>query len=303
MLERKNFVDDKSKKIYDALVELNKTKDLCYLLEAHKESHIESDPIYQQMIDMQEFIRDGKKMVLYGLGRDVKSYIELEKDKKNEVGYLYIPFLSDIPWCALGDAKPDRFKEFVLGKKVLNMDECIALGEDVIFYIGSRDYYEEIKEALLAKGVKDNCIYQYKYLNTICYEENQYFDSFMESRKEGVVVDGGCYCCDVVEKFIHWNHPLGYERIVAFEPDASNHKNCIAAIENNGWENVEVIHAGLSDCSTTMYMMSNGDSSSRLCEDGTESIRVCCLDDLLAEERVTFRKTFGTNLRKIFLFA
>ena len=60
--------------------------------------------------------------------------------------------------------------------------------------------------------------------------------------------------------------------------------------EDKKWNNVELIHAGLSDHEDVMCMISNGDDTSYLCEEGTEETRICCIDDVLKGEKVSFIK-------------
>ena len=217
--------------------------------------------------------------------------MELERLRKNTVGYLYLPFLGDVEWYAVGDKYPKNFKEKILGHEVYGLEECVALGKDTIFYIASTDYFSQIRQELIEAGVGAERIKQYIYPKTICYEDKQYFDDFLEIKDEDVVVDGGCFRCDTIERFILWNNSQkNYKKIVSFEPDKYNYQLCRKIIEEKEWENVEVIHAGLSDHEDVMYMISNGDDTSYLCEEGTEETRICCIDDVLKGEKVSFIK-------------
>ncbi len=274
------FVDEKSREIYENLYKLNETGDVSYLIKAHSLCGIESDPVYRQHLNLLEQFKNGKKLVLYGLGKNVADFIELEKKRRNTPGYLHLPFLSDIPWYGFYDKDSSKAERF----DIMSLTELLEIKEEAYICIASTDYYEEIKSELLSLGFNENNIAAYIYPNTQCYEENQYYDDFLQKNQEKIVIDGGCYRCDSLKRFIDWNEPSGYEKIISFEPDEKNYEICRSIVDENNWSNVELIHAGLSDKTASYNMASNGDDTSYLCEDGDVKTQTVCIDDIINED-------------------
>ena len=104
------------------------------------------------------------------------------------------------------------------------------------------------------------------------------------------MIDGGCFRCDSLERFIQWNKKKGYENIVSFEPDAKNYEICKNIIEKNGWENVELLHAGLGEKETFCSFMGNGDDTSYIDENGNEKTRIVSIDETIGDKKVSFIK-------------
>lgn len=274
------FLDKDSQLIYDNLCKLRDTGDLSYLINAHDLCGITSDPAYLFHIMLEEKYSAGKKLILYGLGATVRSHLKLERERKNTAGYLYFPFLGDIKWYGVYDKDVSKKVD---GWRRLSWTELSEIREDVFICIGTPDYYEEIKEELLQEGFMENCICPYVFPATECYEEKQYYDDFLDPREEEIVVDGGCFRCDTVERFINWNHGRGYKKIISFEPDRGNYDICKNIIEQKGWRNVELIYGGLSDHDMESRIVSNGDDTSYVSLDdiGNDTVKLYALDSIL----------------------
>lgn len=102
---------------------------------------------YQQYIDMQKIIGLGGKLVLYGFGAAAKGYYELEKRRRGTVGYLYVPFFGDIDWHAIGDRNSQNLKILYPQIAKYSWEEMLeADDENTVYYIGTPDYYDEIKK-------------------------------------------------------------------------------------------------------------------------------------------------------------
>ena len=282
------FEDNQSKAIYDNLCKLRDTGDLSYLIKAHEACGITSDSAYSFHVNLKKGQAKGKKLVLYGLGTMVHNFVTLEEKRKNTVGYLYFPFLGDIEWYGVYDK--DETKQGKKEWKRLTQDELLALKNEVLICVSTKNYYEEIKSELQQAGVPEDNIVQYIFPNTQCYEEKQYYDDFMEPRNESIVIDGGCYRCDTIKRFIDWNNGLGYEKIISFEPDPINYNICRDIVEQKDLKNVELIHAGLSDSNAESSIVSNGDDTSYICQDGNQKIKLMTIDDAVKDEHCSFIK-------------
>lgn len=287
------FEDNVSTTIYENLIKLSHTKDLHFLIEAIRLSGIDPDPAYQQYIDMQEIMCSGEKLVLYGFGAAAKGYYEVERQRRGTVGYLYVPFLGDIDWYAIGDRNPQKVKMIYPEITKYSWEEMLEADDDkTVYYIGTPDYYDEIKKDMMDAGISESRIRKYLYINTICYEDKQYFDDFLLPSKEDTMIDGGCFRCDSLERFIEWNHSFGYKKVISFEPDKKNYEICKEIIQEKKWHDVELVNAGLSDRKGEFGIVANGDDTTYLCENGEAKISIEGIDDFLErrQEKVSFIK-------------
>lgn len=242
------FADELSEKIYDRLLRLVEEKNIEHLLEAIKLSGIEPDPALLWHIKLKEMAENGIRLILYGLGKSAKYMQKLDLEMRKAPGFHYFPFLGDIDWFAMCDKNFGDFPEGFLGKRVISPNELLSFkDENICVCIGAPDFYEEIEKELIEFGMLKEKIVRHIYPHIICYENKQYFDDFVKVKKESTVIDGGCFRCDTVERFIEWNSEKGYDKIIAYEPDSVNYKLCKKKIEENGWKNVELINAGLSE--------------------------------------------------------
>lgn len=285
------FVDKTSEEIYEKLLQLKKTNDVTYLEQAIKLSGIEPDPAYQHYKWLKKVEKKGTKLIFYGLGATAKAMQNVEIERKGTPGYLYFPFLGDIKWFGFCDKNHADFPEGFMGKSVMSVEELLLLKEDdICICIGAPDFYEEIERELETLGVHKNKIVRHIYPSTICYEEKQYFDDFMEPQKETIMIDGGCFRCDSLERFINWNEGKGYGQIISFEPDLNNYEICKKQIIKKRWENVELIHAGLSEKDSVCNFIGNGDDTSYISDRGEEQIRLVSIDQSVGRKNVSFIK-------------
>lgn len=286
-----HFADELSEKIYFNLLNISEKEDLRYLSKAIKLSGIDPDPAYQWYMDLKEMENNGVQLILYGLGETARTIWQTELDRRGTPGYLHFPFLGDIDWFGVCDKNTDQFPNGFLGKKVMSVDELLLLKEkNICVCIGAPDYYEEIEKELIELGIKKEQIVRHIYPKTICYEDKQYFDDFMEVKRESTVIDGGCFRCDSLERFIQWNKEKGYDRIITYEPDPINYEICKNKIEEESWNNVEIIHAGLSDKEYTCNFMGNGDDTSYASMDGSNQTQMLSIDKCTAGKHVSFIK-------------
>jgi FkbM family methyltransferase len=115
-------------------------------------------------------------------------------------------------------------------------------------------------------------------------EERQYFETFFELQEGEVFVDIGAYDGFTTKVFV--DRCPGYKKVFVFEPERHNMEVCKRHL--NGFRNIAFIPLGLSHQKASVKFSPNG-SSSKITENGTDSIEVGRLDDII-NEKVTFIK-------------
>jgi FkbM family methyltransferase len=106
-----------------------------------------------------------------------------------------------------------------------------------------------------------------------------------------VLIDCGAYNGDTIQEFLSMN--IGYEKIVAFEPEYENYKTLEKRYNEYG-DKFTLINAGAYNKDGTLYF-SGTDVFGRVYEtpkgiDGEISIKVRSIDGLHLHEKVTFIK-------------
>ncbi len=286
---RQAFIDKTSEKIWECLKTLNETGDYKYLVRAHQLSGIKSDEIYLQQAELQCLKKAGNEIVYYGLGKATYNFAKLEEERRGTPGYLNFPFLGDNLIDFFCDRRYAEYQDGFLNKKVVAPNE-IYERKDIVVVVGTPDYFDEIKEDLVSHGIPTENILKYKWPNTLCYEDRQYFDEFLEPLKEKTVIDGGCYRCDTIERFITWNEGKGYEKIISFEPDKRNYEICNNIKNKMKWENVEIINAGLAKERQVQSFMTNGDDTSMFDDGGDTQTEMISIDEVAKDSKVSFIK-------------
>ena len=284
------FLDETSRLVYENLCKLRDTGNISFLLKAHEACGITSDPAYSFHLMLKEKQREGRMLILYGLGKTVESFLEVESKRENTVGYLYFPFLGGVSWDGVYDKNPEKY-----GKKEwrhLSWEELYEVRENALICVSTSKYYKEISDELQRKGFPKENIISYIYPSCQLYEDKQYYDDFLVPHREEIVIDGGCYRCDTIERFLKWNQNMGYGQIISFEPDKYNYAICEDIIKRKGWQNIKLIHAGLSDTNMKCSMVSNGDDTSYICpEEGNETVNLTTIDDVVGKTgKVSFIK-------------
>ena len=289
--------DELSKKIYENLVRLHYTGDVKYLIETVRLNGFEPDPALLQYEKLNDWVSEGRPLILYGLGRNAQAAIRLAKNKEGEIGYLFFPFITSIKWTAYCDKNPEEVLELPNeDNEIISPEEMVKRYPDALVCVTSDIYYEEIKKELMGLGVDAERICQYIPGRTKVFEENQYFDKeFMLPQKEGYFVEGGAYCFDSAERFFKWNNKLGFEGLLSFEPDPVNFDICLdklakACIDTGMKVNSKIINAGLSDGKYMMKFRSGSNDESCFTEDGDIQVPLVTIDETVGDRTVSFIK-------------
>lgn len=285
------FADKLSEKIYNNLIKFQKYNKLDYLFRAITLSGLEPDPAYQWYADLKKLTSNKMQLILYGLGKTAKAMEDLELKMRNAPGFFYFPFLGDIDWYGMCDKNSEEFPDGFMGKRVMSLKELQSLkDENIRICVGAPDHYKEIENELINLGIKREQIVRHIYPHVICNEDKQYFDDFLEIKKETTMVDGGAFRCDTLKRFIHWNHDKGYDNIAAYEPDSINYDICKKKISQSSWKNVELFQAGLSDREDSCMFIAKGNDSSHISNVGDQEVRTVSIDNSLRGKDISFIK-------------
>lgn len=117
---------------------------------------------------------------------------------------------------------------------------------------------------------------------------DQYFDLPAELGLVGqdeVFVQAGCYNGDTQKSYINW-FGTDYDKMITFEPSAEQYRFCAGLFQ--GFKNVELVQAGLSDKNGTVKFDLDVPGRSFISETGTEEIKTVSLDSYMGDGRVTF---------------
>ncbi len=120
------------------------------------------------------------------------------------------------------------------------------------------------------------------------YFPSPYFNELTADVKNRVFVDCGAYNGDTIEKFISWNGGK-YEKIFAIEPNDTNFAQLEKFVQNKNYSNVVLFNCGVGDKKGTFTFTAEIERT-RFSEFGEIKLNVETLDDILANESVSFIK-------------
>ena len=286
--------DETSRRLYESLLRLQYTGDVQYLIEAVQLNGFEPDPALLQYKMLQEWTAAQKPAILYGLGKIAESAFQLAADKEGAVGYLFFPFITDIPWAGYCD-KNRRGTFGPEQKEIMTPEEMLAGFPDALICVAA-EAFEEIKQELMELGFTEGRICRYIPGRTKFFEDKQYFgEAFMPPRQERFFVEGGAYRFDSAERFLDWNRGYGAEGLLCFEPDPVNYEICCQKLQEQTEgalaRNSKIIHAGVSDRCAVMCFHAAGSDESQFSEArGGVSISLRPIDQEIGERNISFLK-------------
>ena len=116
----------------------------------------------------------------------------------------------------------------------------------------------------------------------------QYFrDDILERSEEEYFVDGGAYIGDTVKEFLKYWKTDNYH-IYCWECDGSNIEILNETIKNE--EDITIVPFGLWKEESSLRFNELGSGKSYLSEDGVKQIRLNYIDNIHADDKVTFIK-------------
>lgn len=159
--------------------------------------------------------------------------------------------------------------------------------DDNIYIIGDEDYYY-VYNFLIEKGFsKDRVYLTNTRFQTVMF--HQYFgESFLKHVKDEVFVDGGAFYLETTFDFKNWSNNK-YKKIYAFEPNEEIYNSCLNIIKEDNIENIEMYNYGLWNSKGKInFIPDNG--GSRISDDGSSTIQVNSIDNVLKGKEATFIK-------------
>lgn len=278
--------DDESRRLYQALVMYNLTKNDTFFCELNNEKLIKYG------IDIKDkLIRCGKKKVIFGAGvwgRRIKN------------------LCSNIDFYCFVDNK--KSGGYIDGLKILSLEEMILENPDACVIIATKKFAEEIESQLISCGIdQDHIVNMSDIISEIDRKlvNDQYFDlPFLNHDIEEVFVDVGVFDAGSSLNFVRWANN-DYKKIYLFEANPKFCKESEYNLKSKGITKYKMIHKGLWNEETTLtFYESPHDSEYNITLDEhncfdkenedkknwiEHTIDVVKMDDCI-DERVTFIK-------------
>jgi len=117
----------------------------------------------------------------------------------------------------------------------------------------------------------------------------QYFCDILPLERNEIFVDCGAYDGDTLFCFLDRTGGF-YDRIYAFEPDPNNCRRLERNIAQRGLEKIEVLQKGVWNEKKTLAFSSPVSTASRIAQDGSWSIEVDSIDNILGDSKATIIK-------------
>lgn len=172
-------------------------------------------------------------------------------------------------------------------KPVISPDQLIRRyreKNDCCIVIGTEMFYKEIYSFLVANSIDERDIY-----GGSARVELQYFDDeLIKYAPEEVFVDGGALNLETSRILLSKCNSV--KKIYAFEPDASNFKNCLQVKKNESLDAVELFNLGLYDKTDVLSFAQFDNGTSHINHMGNSKINVTTLDEVLFDKPITFIK-------------
>ncbi len=187
------------------------------------------------------------------------------------------------------DNDPSKIGNKIDGKDVISPAEFYDKYADHYVLVNSAAANGEIVDELKSQGIPEE-----KILNlAAAYEkicDRQYFEKdILPVWEDEIFIDGGCYDGRTVRQFVKYCGG-NYKKIYSFEPDPGNYLRAAASFENNPVRDLTLLNKGLWDSDTTLTFTGGASQGARISDEGTTTIEVVSIDEIVGEDRVTFIK-------------
>lgn len=223
-----------------------------------------------QIARIKSLIKSGEPIYLYGAGVNGADWLEaLRMYNANVVGFFDQRYNEINSYCNLPVFAPPE-KGFC-GNVLVGVYGAAA----------------EVQEYLLSMDIPQKNIFPlYDHV-----DENfrsQYFDFLDAYIPGGLFIDAGCFDCGTSIYFIEQTGDTTAS-IVAFEPDPINAEHCRRIAREHNL-NIQLIEAGAYSEDGVLHFNSSGSSMSCIEENGSISVNIRTIDNVVGDQRVSFIK-------------
>jgi FkbM family methyltransferase len=235
---------------------------------------------------MQRLISQEREIYIYGAGIDAARFLKL------------YPRFKVTAFCDKDAAKQ---KKGFLGHTVIAPEKLLIRINQVNVLISSSTYHEEIENSLLAQGWEKAYILNTGKMIADLYKL-QYFENIVPIGRQEVFVDAGCFNGDTALNFIKKCNNE-FKKILAFEPDLQNYRNCSDQFNRLKEERIQLYHGGLWDSHCYVSFQATGDQGARFAEKvDSSAVQAFSLDAVAGAEHASFIKMDieGAELKAIY---
>lgn len=265
---RDALTDEESRVLFDARIDFMVTGDRSRYFEV-----IESLPHKWKCRQLEPFLDNNTEIIIFGCGHD---------------GKLTNRILKKCGLSAKCFCDSNQFGLTVDGLKVISIDELLENHvENTVVVLGSSRYQDEMFEELKRRGYPENRILNPTYKILGASIGKQYFDIFPADHDE-VFVDAGAYNGSTTLDFVSWAGG-NYWKVFILEPLPEMCGIIEDKIHNAGLQNVEIQSCAAWDKEEELFFAESG-SGSKVAELGGVMVKGMAIDDIVAQEDVTYIK-------------
>lgn len=274
--------DEQSRFIYQKRVEYNETGNFD-AIKAIVDRYLPGIKAYYPGIEkeMLERVKDKKRIVLFGSGRNGKLVLNCLTDYKVSVD------------CFIDNDKKKWGTEIngvvVKAPQDINYEEVDAL----IITPYEDEFIDAIHEQLAGLGANQNSFVDYKEWCPSTLLKEQYFDpDIIKLRENEVFVDAGVLNLGTSLRFMEEceREQIQKFKIHAFEPDTISYQRCLEIQKKLPDVDLHLHHAGLWSEKKTLYFSEMGNGGSRITQKETGTYIDTVSLDQCVSDKVTFIK-------------
>jgi FkbM family methyltransferase len=285
-LVRSKLQDAESRKVFDILVEFQRTGDYAPFQEIISNPLLRKSGLDAKVAQLRELRKNGIKIIQWGLGSFGLLLLRLLLRHY----HLTPDYICD---RKVSEAVDTDFLEHIKiaqkhGIPVITPGEMFASHKEAAIVIAPTQYNDEMADALRGNGFNDNRIFQQ--LTEKLQRDGDYFvRDFLFPANDEVYIDCGAFDLGTVKNFIAFTNGA-YKKIYAFEPDPESFKRCRALAESGRIQRLYLLNqACWSENGFVSFDVTNG-MGSKISSNGEHYVETVTIDDVVDGDRVTFIK-------------
>ena len=262
--------DDYSRFIYEGRALFSLTGDISYMNKVSR-SVLDMKVLNNLMAELNNI---GDRLIVRGAGNDYAVIKEM---------------FPDFGFKCFCDYDTMKIGNIIDGREVISPEDFYEKYMDHYVLVNSAAANKEIVDELKAHGIPNDRIFNLAdAYDMIC--DKQYFEKdILPVWDDEIFVDGGCYDGRTVRQFIKYCNG-NYKKIYSFEPDTGNYIKARDSLKKFPVSNLDLINKGLWECPARLCFTGNASQGARISEEGSITIDTASIDDVVADDKVTFIK-------------